>query len=88
MDKMKLGFLLVAFLAGCFLVSVVYRYSHEESMVDQCLSANHGSFDYSNMSCDLVTNHPYIPYQVRHPHDKKVALAAFVSLAVFLSGYC
>jgi len=30
---------------------------------------------------------PYIGYQVRHPHDKRVVLFSFVSLAAFLFGY-
>ncbi len=86
-DKVRLGTLLLAFLAACGLASVIYRFSREEFIVDRCLSANHGSFNYSNMSCDLETNHPYIPYQVRYPRDKETALVALVSFAVFLSAY-
>jgi len=86
-DKIRLGVLLLALLAASFLASVIYRFSREEFIVDRCLSANHGSFNYSNMSCDLEANHPYIPYQARHPRDKETALIALVSFAVFLSGY-
>jgi hypothetical protein len=81
------SFLFLALVAGCALIFVTYRFSHEEWMVDDCLSAQHGSFDYSKMSCDLEENHPYIPYHVRHPRDSLIALVAFVSFALFLSGY-
>jgi hypothetical protein len=83
----RLSLLFLAVLAGGVLISVVYRFSHEWLMVDQCLSAKHGSFDYSRMSCDLETNHPYVPYHVRHPRDKQAALVAFILVAAFLSGY-
>jgi hypothetical protein len=86
-NGMKLGLLLLALIAAFFLTSVIYRFSREDLMVDRCLTANHGSFDYSSMSCDLENNHPYVPYQLRHPHDKQTALLAVVSLAVFLAGY-
>ena len=85
--KLTSSFLLVALLAGSVLISVTYRFSREWLIVDRCLSALHGSFDYSNMSCDLQTNHPYIPYQLRHPRDEWIALLALVSLALSLSGY-
>jgi hypothetical protein len=84
---MRTGFLLLAALAAFFLVSVTRQYLHEESEVDDCLSEKHGSFDYSIMSCDLKENHIYVPYRVRHPHDKSNALIAFVAFVVFLSGY-
>ena len=84
---MRTGFLLLSVLAAFFLASVTRRFLHEEGMVDDCLSGKHGSFDYSNMSCDLNENHIYVPYRVRHPHDKSSALIAFVALVVFLSGY-
>jgi hypothetical protein len=84
-DKLKLLFLMLALVAAGVLASVVYRFSHEELMVDQCLSGSHGSFDYSSMNCDLETNHPYVPYQVRHPRDKQTASVALVSFAVFVS---
>jgi len=87
-DKLKSWSLTLALVAAGVLISVVYRFSHEWLMVDRCLSAEHGSFDYSSMKCDLETNHPYVAYQVRHPRDKQNALVAFVSIAVFLSGYC
>jgi hypothetical protein len=78
---------ILALLAGVALISVTYRFSREWLMVDRCLSALHGSFDYSNMSCDLQTNHPYILYQLRHPRDEWIALVALISLALALSGY-
>ena len=82
-----MSFLLLTVLAAGSLISVAYRYSREWLIVDRCLSDKHGSFDYLNMSCDLETNHPYIPYHVRHPRDEEVALLSFVSFAVFLLGY-
>lgn len=84
---MRRGFLLLAALAAFFLASVIHRFLHEEGMVDDCLSGKHGSFDYSTMSCDLKENHIYVPYHVRHPHDKSSALIAFVAFVLFLSGY-
>ncbi len=87
-DKLRLWFLLLAFVATGVSASIAYRFSHEWMMVDRCLSALHGSFDYSSMKCDLETNHPYVPYRARHPRDKQIAVVAFVSFAVFISGYC
>jgi hypothetical protein len=86
-DKMRLWFLRLAILAACFLIFVTYRFSREEFMVDRCLSDLHGSFNYSNMTCDLETNHPYVPYHSRHPRDKWVAALAFACFVPFLSGY-
>jgi hypothetical protein len=87
--KGKFGswFLLLAVFATCVLIFVTYRYSREELTVDRCLSAYHGSFNYSNMTCDLETNHPYVPYQVRHPLDKWVVALALVCFVPFLSDY-
>jgi hypothetical protein len=82
-----LAFLLLTLAAAGFLLFLVYRFSHEELMIDRCLSGSHGSFDYSRMECDLETNHPYIPYQARHLRDKMTALVALISFAVFGSGY-
>jgi hypothetical protein len=39
------------------------------------------------MSCDLDENHVYVPYRVRHPHDKSIALSAVAAITLFLSGY-
>jgi hypothetical protein len=79
--------LVLAIIAGCFAISVPYRYLHEQRAIDDCLSGKHGSFDYSSMSCDLNENHVYVPYRVRHPHDKSIALIAVLAFALFLSGY-
>jgi hypothetical protein len=84
---MKQIFLVLAILATAVSASAAYRYLHEQSIVDRCLSGQHGSFDYSTMSCDIETNHTYIAYHVRHPHDEAVAVAAVVSLALFISAY-
>jgi hypothetical protein len=77
----------LALLAACFLVFVTYRFSSEELKVDRCLSGNHGSFNYSNMTCDLETNHPYVPYLARHPLDIWIATLAIVCFLPFLSDY-
>ena len=85
--KIKTGFLFLTVIAGCFAISVSYRYLHEQRAIDDCLSGKHGSFDYSSMSCDLKENHVYVPYRVRHPQDKSIALIAVCAFALFLSGY-
>jgi hypothetical protein len=82
---MKLAFLLAALLAAFVLISITYRYLSEEMIVDRCLSASHGSFDYSTMSCDQVNNHIYVSYGIRHPYDRETALVALAAFAVFLS---
>jgi hypothetical protein len=86
-DKAKLSFLLLALIAACFMTSIGYRFWREQFVVDRCLSGYYGSFDYSKMSCDLEENHPYVPYQLRHPHDKQNFLLGLSSFAVFLSVY-
>jgi hypothetical protein len=86
-EKIRSGFLFLAIIAGCFVISVPYRYLHEERAIDDCLSGKHGSFDYSTMSCDLNENHAYVPYRIRHAHDQSIALVAVLAFALFLSGY-
>jgi hypothetical protein len=86
-DKVRLRFLLLALLAACLLIFVAYRHLSEEFMVDRCLSAYHGSFNYSDMTCDLETNHSSVPYQSRHPLDIWVAAFAFVSFVSLVGGY-
>jgi hypothetical protein len=86
-NKARLGLFLFALLAGCLLASVTYRFSREEFIVDNCLSAKHGSFDYAKMSCDLEENHSYVPYQVRHPHDKEIAIGSLIILAALALGH-
>ena len=85
--KTRWGFLFLAIIAGCFVISVPYRYLHEQWVIDDCLSGKHGSFNYSSMSCDLSENHPYVPYGVRHPHDRSIALIAVSGFVLFLSDY-
>jgi len=85
--NVRVWFLLLASLAAYFVVAIGYRYLHEQFVVDRCLSGQHGSFDYSNMSCDVEINHPYISYHVRHPHDKQSFLLALVSFAACLLAY-
>lgn len=68
--------------------SVSYRFLHEELIVDRCLSGQHGSFDYSMMSCDLNDNHTYMPYAARHPRDLPifaVGLLLLISVRTKLS---
>jgi hypothetical protein len=86
-NKARLGFCFLGLLAACVLAAVTYRFSREEFIVDNCLSAKHGSFDYAKMSCDLEENHIYVPYQVRHPHDKRIAVVSLVTFVALLIGY-
>jgi hypothetical protein len=86
-NKARLVFFLLASLAACVSASVTYRFSREEFIVDNCLSAKHGSFDYAKMSCDLQENHIYVPYLVRHPHDRQIAIVSLVTFAALLIGY-
>ncbi len=86
-EKVKSVFLVLAIIAGCFAISVPYRYLREQSSIDHCLFGKHGSFNYSSMVCDFHENHVYVPYRVRHPHDKSIALIAVLSFVLFLSGY-
>ncbi len=86
-DRVRISFLLLAIFSAGVLISVSYRFSHEWVIVDRCLSDKHGSFDYSRMSCDLETNHPYIAYSVRNPHDKQIAVLSFLSFTMFVSGW-
>ncbi len=58
-NKVRTWFLLLALVSAYFLVIVTYRFSREEWMVDRCLSGYHGSFNYSNMTCDLERTHPF-----------------------------
>jgi len=85
--KIRSGFLLLAIIAGWFVISVPYSYLHEQWLIDDCLSGKHGSFNYSSMSCDTRENHIYVPYGIRHPHDKSIALIAALALAMSLLGY-
>lgn len=86
-SKLRLMLLASALLAAGVFISVSYRFLAEEKKVDDCLSGQHGSFDYSTMSCDLEENHPYVPYSMRHPRDKRIAQTAFLCFAGLLSGY-
>jgi len=79
--------LLLTLSTACFLALVVFRFAHEEFIVDRCLSAHHGSFNYSDMICDVETNHPYVPYQVRHPRDERNFELSLLSFVALLSGY-
>jgi hypothetical protein len=49
-ENIRSGFLLLAVSAVCIVISVPYRYLHEQWIVDDCLSGKHGSFDDSSMS--------------------------------------
>jgi hypothetical protein len=79
--------LVAAVLSAALVLGVVFRFSREELLVDDCLSARRGSFDYLAMTCDLENNHLYVPYQTRHPNDKRMALVGLVSMLAFLIGY-
>ena len=86
-DKFAVSMLLVALVPAYITVSTSYRFLREELFVDRCMSAYHGSVDYSKMSCDLNENHPFVPYNARHPRDKGNFLFALISLIAFLSAY-
>jgi hypothetical protein len=86
-ETIKSGFLLLAILAGSVAIHVPYRYLHEQSLIDHCLFGKHGSFNYSKMVCDFHETHEYVPYRVRHPHDKTTTLIAVVSFVVFSAGF-
>jgi hypothetical protein len=58
--------------AACLLIAIVIvappakTYASEWLAVDSCLDSG-GSFDYGTMKCDHTTNHPYVPFDLRHP---------------------
>jgi len=85
MKKIRSAFSVMAIVSACFLIVITHRFLHEERMVDDCLSGRHGSFDYSAMTCDVNENHVYVPYQVRHPHDRTNALLASACIILFVS---
>lgn len=85
--KLRADFLIFAVFSACFPIFVVHRYLHEELLVDNCLSAKHGSFDYSTITCDLEENHTYVSYHDRHPRDGSVFLIGSVACVLFLSAY-
>jgi hypothetical protein len=82
MTKSWTGLLTVIALLA--VISVSYRFLHEEIAVDRCLSGLHGSFDYSTMSCDLKENHIYVPYHARHPHDLQLLALALGTMTIAL----
>jgi hypothetical protein len=80
------AFLLVAcVLATALLIGVGWRYAHEFYAVDSCLDSS-GSFDYSTLTCDHVQNHPYIPYDQRHPATLPVVAVAGIVVASAVFG--
>jgi hypothetical protein len=85
--RLRAALLIAAALAALVPIFVAHRYFHEESMVDECLSGRHGSFDYSTMTCDLNENHLYVSYSVRHPDDSSIFFVGSAACALFLSGY-
>jgi hypothetical protein len=80
------GLLVLAIAAALLAIGITFRYLHEQSVVDDCLSGKHGSFDYATMSCDLNENHTYVPYRVRHPHDAQLTLVGLAIFALSLPG--
>jgi hypothetical protein len=86
-ENIKSGLLFLAIVAGCLAISIPYRYLHEQSLIDHCVFGKHGSYNYSKMMCDFHESHDYIPYRVRHPHDRSVALGAVLFFVLCLSGY-
>src|SRR5438552_12630757 len=41
-------------------------FASEWFAVDSCLDSG-GSFNYGTMQCDHAANHPYVPFERRHP---------------------
>jgi hypothetical protein len=68
------------------LAAIAGRYLHEDIDVDECVDVRHGSFDYARMQCDVTSNHPYVSYHSRHPHDLIVGQAASAAMLVSLCG--
>ena len=87
MKRVKLAFALILLSAIVILGLVTYRLLKEQAMVDDCLSGQHGSFNYSAMTCDLRENHAFVPYGVRHPYDEAAALFAVVIGVVSITGF-
>ena len=87
MRTIRFGILSIILVAGFALSVVTYRYLHEQNIVDDCLSGEHGSFDYSTMSCDLDNNHPYVSYEKRHPQDRSVGFVAIGLIVILLPIY-
>jgi hypothetical protein len=80
-------FLLPALVASLILASGAYSYFRESEDVDACLDAQHGSFDYQKMVCDLNENHPYVLYETRHPGEKFKGVMAFVVVLASFGSY-
>ena len=82
MKNLRAGLLLLSIVSAALVVLIAYRWGHEQYVVDNCLSGQHGSFDYSRMQCDLSANHPYVPYGVRHPQDGSMVFSSVVTFVL------
>jgi len=80
-------FLLLAIPGTIFLCCLARRFFHQEVVVDNCLSGRHGSFDYSNMTCDLQENHPYVSYNTRHPYHRALTEGSAALVVLSLLGF-
>ncbi len=56
-------------------------YARELYLVDLCIDHG-GSFDYTSMTCDPASSHPYIPFLARHT-GFSIFVAVSACLAVF-----
>jgi len=57
-------------------IILVTTYAKEFIIVDKCLDAG-GSYNYKTGECDIVSSHPALPFNERHP---------FLYMAGILSG--
>ena len=44
---------------------------------DNCLDMG-GSFNYETQTCDFEKNHPYVPFNTRHPNIFRIAGTVFI----------
>jgi hypothetical protein len=76
MYRRTFGILAIA--TACLLVaSPVRTYLSEWLAVDRCLDSG-GSFDYASMQCDQAKNHPFVPFEARHPRLFQTLRVRFV----------
>lgn len=83
----KWFWLSLALVCACSFIAVAARYEREDLDVEYCMDVAHGSYNYSSMTCDTESNHPYVAYSARHPYDSLWALISGLAAAGFIAGY-